>query len=288
MRVTNKYNLPEPLYHALVDKGEFKMELGRVRATTLIMPVRQSLLMLRHDAEIEEDASDAFWRLLGKAMHSVLQTSQSWNTLKEIPLSFKLGNWTVTGHADLWESTKVLSDYKITSAWSYVFRRPDDYEDQLNLYRLGLSEIGIEVKALQAVQLFRDWQRSRADDQKYPQIPIAILPVKTWTLEGTRDYFVRRITILEENWDKPDNELPLCTPEETWTSETTYAVMTEGRKSAHRVLSSMALALEWVEENGDKLKKPSIVTRLGSARRCEEYCGVAPHCSQFQATKETK
>ena len=101
MKITNKYNLPEPLYRALLGGGisggesVFRLTRYHIGVTKLLMPPRQALLMARHDDELEEDASERVWMLMGRALHKIMEEATTWNTLKEIPVEL-IGVWTTS------------------------------------------------------------------------------------------------------------------------------------------------------------------------------------------------
>ena len=88
IRLTNKNNLPEPVFRAITQNrysGENDDNFASV--TGLLKGVKQFVLEKRHYDEIIEDASDRVWSLMGSAMHSVMENSQTGNTLAEERLS---------------------------------------------------------------------------------------------------------------------------------------------------------------------------------------------------------
>ena len=76
MKITNKAGLPEAIVQAVradpYDKGE-----ARFSVTELIGPPIIRLLRQRHEDEVEEDAADRIWSLLGTAVHGVLERAAS-------------------------------------------------------------------------------------------------------------------------------------------------------------------------------------------------------------------
>ena len=76
----------------------------------------------------------------------------------------------------------------------------------------------------------------------------------------------------------PDDELPLCTPEERFNSGDKFAVMKKGRKTALRVLDSMEDAKYWMAANGGDY----IETRRGEDRKCQDYCSVCEFCNYYK------
>jgi len=62
MRILNKYNLPEPLVKAVTWDNKPRKGFS---VTDLIQPPRITQLTRRHFDEIEVDASERIWVLLG-------------------------------------------------------------------------------------------------------------------------------------------------------------------------------------------------------------------------------
>lgn len=72
--VTNNYNLPQPMWRALAK--DTYIGGGNISATRLIAPPRIVVLRKYHEDEIEEDASDRIWSLLGSSVHRMLELSE--------------------------------------------------------------------------------------------------------------------------------------------------------------------------------------------------------------------
>ena len=118
MKVTNHFNLPGPLINAIkgFDKA-YKDSRGdtQISVTELISPPLIRRLKKEHWDEIEEDASERVWSILGSAVHSILEHAGSENDLTEERLFLEVDKVKVSGQADLYEANGTLSDYKITS-----------------------------------------------------------------------------------------------------------------------------------------------------------------------------
>ena len=76
----------------------------------------------------------------------------------------------------------------------------------------------------------------------------------------------------------PDDELPICTPEERFNSGDKYAVMKKGRKTALRVLDSLEEAEQWMAENGGD----EIQVRPGENKKCMDYCAACEFCNYYR------
>lgn len=72
MRLTNHYDLPPAIYQAVSGMTR-KPEPYVYHPTELINNPLIRFLKMRHWDELEEDASDRLWALLGSACHAVLQ-----------------------------------------------------------------------------------------------------------------------------------------------------------------------------------------------------------------------
>lgn len=277
MRLTNKHNLPMPMYNAIATDPY--SQPGHISVTSLIKPPRIRQLELRHAEQIVEDCADHIYRLLGQATHYITHRTSSDNVLAEERLSCEMAGWVVTGQADLLDADRTLSDYKVTSVWSVIFGLKPEWEAQLNCYAHLYREAGFMVNKLQVVAILRDWQKSKAGQDGYPLCACAVMPVPMWSESGCYGYLEDRVIMHQAAGGMADDELLLCTPQERWEKPTTYAVMKKGRKSALRVLLSMEEARAWMEENG---KGDLVDIRHGESVRCEGYCTVKDFCNQYK------
>jgi hypothetical protein len=298
VKITNKSNLPAAIVEAVrndpYDPGD-----ADITVTQLVGPVQIRRLSLAHDDEIEEDASDRIWALLGQAVHTILERANP-SGIAEQRLSAEFTvmdtQHTVSGQMDrITYRPATLTDYKVTSAWTYVYGPRPEWIAQLNCYAyLGYAN-DIPVENLEIVALYRDWTQYQANrSQDYPQSQVATLPITMWPPEFTRGYMHGRL-LAHFHMD----EVP-CTDEECWAKPTTYAVMKEGRKSALRVLHTYDEALVWAAEKGHVTIHTahcgdwpvattwdsgfSIEERPGEHVRCERYCPVADFCEQWART----
>lgn len=71
-KLTNKHGLPQPLYSAVANDSYSKGD-SDVSITTLLQPPRISALKDTHADEIQEDAMDRIWALLGQSVHTILE-----------------------------------------------------------------------------------------------------------------------------------------------------------------------------------------------------------------------
>ena len=217
MKITNKSNLPEPVYQAILndqyDPGE-----SDVTTTQLIDPVQVTTLKRRFKDKLEEDASERVWSLLGSCMHVIFERAADAKAITEKRFYADVLGWKVGGQIDSLKDG-VLTDYKVTSVWSYIFGDHKDYEAQGNVNRWILHKNGVQVDGLENVLVLRDWIKSKAGDGKYPPIQIVKIPLPLWPLGSAGKFVEDKVRMLQEA-DKMDAEALAqaypCSPLERW------------------------------------------------------------------------
>lgn len=277
MKITNKHGLPVPIVRAV--EHDIYRRVGDISVTELVKPPQILELERQHDHEITEDAADRIWALYGQAMHYVLQAVATENALQEERLIMQVDGWAVSGKPDLFEADGTLSDFKTTSAWSFVFGEKAEWVAQLNLYALLLRHHGFDVKRLQVVAILRDWQKSRAGDDDYPGAQAIAREVRLWPAEEATRYLERRVSLHQEA--RQHHRWPPCSPEERWARPEKWAVMKRGKKRAVKLFDSEDEAVGLLGKlEGDSHR---IEHRPGVSARCADYCSVLPWCAQGQA-----
>jgi len=279
--LTNKKGLPETFVTVL---GKEFHQAADYSASQLTKPPRMVHLEKRHRSETVEDVTDHIWRLFGSAVHSILQTGETSNQLVEEYFVEELRGVKISGMSDIWENKKI-SDYKVTSAWSYVFLKDKmaDFTSQLNTYAWLFRKSGIEVEELEIVMILRDWVKSKSFDHNYPDCQVQRIPVTLWPMDIAEAYISSRIDLYERYKDTPDNDLPFCSPADRWAKPSKFAVMGNNRKSAHRLCDTEKEAKEWMESNG---KGDYIQERKAEQfKRCE-YCSIRNFCNQYVEGQE--
>lgn len=278
MNYTNTHNLPssvvDAMTHSTYDLS--KTDVTKLSVTSLIDAPKSRLLRVRHWNEITEDVSENLWRILGQAVHSVMEGIKEKDRFIEERLSEKVGNSIVTGKIDLYEAKeKIVQDYKITSVWSVVNGAKPEHEKQLNSYAWLYRKAGFEVNSLRIVSLLRDWQKSKAGDGNYPVIPIVVTLVKLWTIGEQQEYIESRVRLHEACMKDEDDAIPPCSPEERWQTPDVWAVHKGKNIRATKLCSSMAEA----EETAKTVEAARIEFRQGEDKKCLGYCPVKQWCS---------
>lgn len=278
MKITNAEGLPEVLVRAI--KANWYTGMGEQRfasVTQLIKPTKLTVLEMRHNQEISQEASDLIWSLLGSAIHKVLEAGEDKNSLSEERVSALVNNARITGGVDLYEDG-IITDFKFIGTWAYhSASRKAEWEKQLNMYAYLYRELGFEVKALQILAIFRDWSKRRTESEaSYPR-QVEVLPVELWPNPQTKSFIEARVLELKEALLLPDDLIPACSPAERWQSETQYAVFKTGGKRALKVFPTQSEAEALIREHKDA-PQLGIVIREEQPKRCLDYCPVKNFC----------
>lgn len=286
--------MPEPFVRA-VSYDEYD-RVGDISITQLIDPPQKIELQRRHDDEIEEEAAERVWALLGSAAHEVLRRSgEGTNTLQEERLTMKVNGLLVSGKPDLLDAEGILSDWKVTSVWSFMLGNKREWLQQLNLYAALYRHAGFDVKGLEIFAILRDWVKSKKADDNYPNVPAIRRPVALWKPDEADRFLAYRVQLhkqarFEDGWEP-------CSDEERWAKPETWAVTKVGGKRAMAVFGagsgrggSRTDAVLLQEQLA--AKKPPIKTRVehrpGENVRCELYCSAAPFCEQWKRIQAAK
>jgi len=284
MRVTNNWDVPAPLV-TLASREFYSKGSSQYSVTELLSPPRVRRLREQFQDQLEQDVTDMMWQMLGSALHVVMERGVMPGWISEERLFADVNGVTISGQIDLQEETPdgvVLYDYKFTSAWA-VMNEKIEWEEQLNLYGWLVQMVRQkQVAGLKICALIRDWSRHEVGKEGYPPKQIHLIDIPLWDYETATKFVRERLDLHRESKVSADwgHNLPECTPQERWQSETTYAVRREGRKTAIRVLKDLTEAQQLAEK-----EKGYVETRLGEPKRCTgNYCGVNEWCSQYRAS----
>lgn len=247
MLITNKFHLPNAMVSAMQNDGYAgpQNELKRISVSTIKDSPRIHFLKVNHWDELEEDVADGLWKMLGTAIHTLLERADKSESIKEQRIDVELDGITISGQMDVRDNDEI-TDYKSTSVWTIIYNPGGKKEwiQQLNIYAwLVWKSLGKKINKLSVNAILRDHTGSKvAEGSNYPKIPFAMVNLPVWTVEQTEAYLKGRIALFKGCVGLKDNELPLCTDEEIW------------------------------------LKK-------GKAGRCEKYCQVNKFCNQYKENK---
>lgn len=290
MKITNLQNLPQAIVNAVIN-DPYDGKGSDISATRLLAPPRINILTKKHWDELEEDAADRIFSLLGQSVHHIIERAAQEGDLSEerVFVNNKQTNgWTVSGQFDYLTKDGDLIDFKTTSAWAVVDALKNgksEWEAQLNildwLIRHSETKLPIKVKSLSIVAILRDWSKMKAlTSVDYPKQQVVTIPITMWS-DAEQDAYVQGRIALHQSAALQE-EPPICSPEERWNKPDTYAVMKDGRKSAVRLLPSMDEAKQFIKDNGMSEGKGSkIVLRAGEDTRCAHYCAVRDYCTHW-------
>ena len=278
MKITNNYGLPGAIVEAVKNDSYTMGKMADISVTGLLSPPRQKALMREHYAEIEEDASDRIWALIGQATHAILERAEP-SAIVEERLYIYTQGWTISGQFDrMTLRQKTLQDYKMMSVWEVIYGLKKEKEEQLNvLMQLAVENGYTDITNLEIVGIFRDWSKTKAKfDKNYPQSQVARIKVNVWPETQRIAFINERVRVHQAA--RETLPLPECTTEERWATPDKWALMKVGRKSAVKLYDSEDEALTAA---GSDLNL-SVVHRPGEQKRCENYCAVAQFCDQYK------
>jgi len=278
--ITNYNKIPDPIYRA-IKKGWYSgSEANHFASVTgLLKPAKIFVLEQRHADSITEEASDLIWSLMGSAMHAVLEKSECENSINEERLYATINERVISGAVDLYEN-KIISDYKFTSVWTFIFKsRLKEWTQQLNIYGYLYRKTGFPVDKLQIIAIFRDWSKSKAKiERDYPK-QIEVIKIPLWNDEKVEEFISRRISNIEEALQLPDDLIQACNPEERWQT-LRWAAMKEGGQRATKVFDQKSEAEEFITNSGRN--DLFVEVRESEPTRCLEYCRCNNYCNYFQ------
>lgn len=277
LRITNHSGLPEAVVKAVMNDSYSKGDCD-YSITTLLQPPRKVALERQHANEIEEDAADRIWSLVGQSVHTILERANS-TAITERRLYCEIDGVKISGQMDHFVfSERHLSDYKVTSVYKVKGGGiPIEFEQQLNCYAFLLVANGENATKLDAVCILRDWSKREASRSKeYPQSQVVTLSSPVWSPHDQMKFLKERIALHEA----AKKSLPECSKSERWARDDVYAVMREGRKTAIRLFPTKDEA-----EARAETEKGYVQFRPGENIRCNDYCAAAKFCTQFQSLK---
>jgi len=297
MKITNNFGMPQPFVDFAIN-DKYSKGKADISVTTLIDSPKIRLMKEKHDHEIEVDAVDMVWALFGTAVHSVLENSkQSDDSITEERLYSTISGWVLSGAVDRQEikdNNITIVDYKVTSVWSVIYGKPE-WENQLNCYAYLVNDKNAfnenKVTNIKICAILRDWNRRDAERKEdYPKAPIVFVDIPLWDHEKASKYIIERMALHQEAQILSDvhGDVGLCSDNDMWKKNDTWAVKKKGQKRALRVLDSEEEAIKYMEWHNETDKAYTKKTDLeiefrgGEYTRCGNYCSVADFCNQYK------
>ncbi len=288
MIITNKLNMPDAFVKAIQNSRHNADKC--LSATTLLKGTKEIILTDRYFDEIEIDASEEVWAVFGTAVHSILEHQED-EAFKEESFSVPVwegSEWKITGKVDRYDmKNETIEDWKTASVWKVIYKDFEEWRMQGLIYAWLLKKSGLNVRHIRFVALLKDFSKTEAKrNPDYPQAPVYIYEYDVndnWLVDAEMRAHKKAMSVIE-NFEKSDDEIEPCTPEERWSTATKYAVMKEGRKTAVKVCATQEEAEDFIEDLEKDKDKHSIEVRPGVDKKCEDYCPCYKFCSYYKAT----
>lgn len=310
---TNVSNVPLSMAVFLAtDSYDYVGDADYISTTSLIKPLRQLILASRikqEDTTVDlvnmvpsrmgsaiHDAIERAWKtnyrgamkLLGYPKRVidrvVINPSKEELTDDTIPIyleqrSFKkVGKWLIGGKFDFVGDGRV-EDFKSTSTYTAINKtKDDDYILQGSIYRwLQPDIITRDEMAIQFI--FTDWSAAKANsDPSYPQARIQQRVLKLKSLAETDAFIKRKLRLIEQYWDSPEEEIPYCTDEELWRSDPVFKYYKNPAKT-NRSTKNFDTKQEAYQRLAEDGHVGIVVEQPGQVTACR-YCPGFRLCTQ--------
>jgi hypothetical protein len=277
LNLTNNYGAPDSIVDA-IRNDPYTKDGADFSVTELIKPPQIRRLWNEHEEEISVDVRDEMFKLIGTAVHNYLDRAPKVDDgkIRERRFHAEHNGVTISGAVDLIDGG-VVTDYKVTSAYSVKRGLKQDWERQLNLYAWLLRQNDMTATKLNIVCICRDWMKSRAGKSDYPDSPVVVLSVPVWRDGRQDDYVDQRIRLHTQ-----ESTIP-CTPEERWARGAYQVNPMHSGGGRPRSFDTLQDATDYI----NKQKSGSYKMVDGNAKyvRCEDWCEVAPFCPQWKGDK---
>lgn len=286
-----------------------------ISATSLIKPLRQIILSARVPAEDNvADLTQMVASRMGTAVHDGIERAWKTNHLnamkslglpqrvidrvqinptKEqltsdgIPVYLEqrlyrtIGKYKISGKFDFIGDGRV-EDFKTTSTYTAMNHTNDEkYTWQGSIYRwLDPELITSDQMAIQF--LFTDWNAGKAKaDPNYPQRRFKTQVFDLRSVAETESFIRRKLDLIEQYWDAPEEEIPECTDEDLWRSEPIYKYYKNPEKTVRSTKNFtiyQEAMMRYIEDGSVGLVKE----HPGQVTACK-YCQAFPVCTQKDA-----
>lgn len=311
---TNNTDIPLGLAVWLVeDNYDYIQDPNYYSVTELMRPIKQIILGRRNREERVTDLVDCIPSALGNALHTAIE--QAWlnnahrslevlgypedvikrvlinptpEQLKEtkdpIPVYLeqrtvkKVGRFLVGGKFDM-VAEGIVQDNKSTSAYTWVYGgREDDYALQGSLYR-WLNPDKITEDFIRINFIFTDWQKSQSlQNPLYPDSRCKYKDIPLKDVASTDLWVNKKLALIEKYENAAEEDIPDCTDEELWMSDTVYKYFADETKTSGRSTKNFTDYMEALSYSQSK-GKGVVITVPGEPKRCG-YCPAFEICEQ--------
>jgi hypothetical protein len=172
-----------------------------------------------------------------------------------------------------------LEDFKSTGVYSYIHKsNRENHRLQGSIYR-WLDPEKITSDHMLVQYAFTDWSKLQAMIQKdkgYPQSRLVTDKIPLLSMEDTERYIRQKIAEIEHFKTLPEAEMPFCTKEELWQSDTVYKYFSkpDAKRSSGNFDNYYEAHLKMTEAGKGFVKEFP-----GEVRRCG-YCPAYDLCTQ--------
>ncbi|HRR41754.1 MAG TPA: hypothetical protein P5244_11030 [Syntrophales bacterium] len=284
--LTNIHNVPEEIVRVLqprARKHPNDIYLTELNNTDLVYYLKKKFA-----DKLQEDVSEMLFALLGSAVHYILDKGAHADALTEERLVIPIMGYNLVMRPDNWRD-KVLSDWKVTRVFAFMFGEKEDWAFQLNGYAWGLAQYGFETERLVINAILRDWDRRRAKyERDYPPIPFVSVEYPLWPFEKTEGIIrdkLMQFKRVDEGY-VPD----VCPDEFRWHRPDVWAVKKKGTKRAlpgGAKFRTQAEAEAFAAAREGPKMKCEIEFRKGEYSRCRDYC-IARSVCQYNPYRESE
>lgn len=286
MKITNEYNLPDAFVNFVSNVRHNNK--GELSATTILKGAKEIVLTDRHFDEIEVDASEMVWSTFGTAFHSVMEKQTENNDVfKEERLAYSVDGLTVTGRLDRYDmATGTVEDWKTASVWKVIKGDFQDWEEQGLVYAWLLRKNNLPCNKIRFIALLKDHSKTESKrNADYPKKPVYTIEFKITDekLKAIEEKIKAKIADVKKAQELADDDIVPCSEYERWATQTKYAVMKNGRKTALKLFDK----IEDAEQMASSDNNYYVDKRKGESKKCLDYCPCADFCN-FRKKLEEK
>lgn len=189
-----------------------------------------------------------------------------------------IGKWTVSGKFDFVLDGRV-QDLKTTSAYSYRKQlNASKFIEQGSIYR-WLTPDKITDSQMDIHYILTDWSRMQVNtNPDYPTKPIISQTYDLLSLPETENFISKKLRLIDEYRDAPEEDIPFCDEDELWRSEPVFKYYKNPDKTARSTknFDNKQDAMLRLIEDGSV----GVVREVpGQAIACK-YCAAFAVCSQ--------
>lgn len=194
-------------------------------------------------------------------------------------LTRKVGRWTVTGKFDFIGEGKV-QDFKTTSVFTYKNQLNNNkYALQGSIYRWLDPEL-ITESTMDIHYIFMDWKPSMVKtDPSYPTKRFHTQSFDLKSVSETDSFIKTKLKLIEEYWDKDEQDIPHCGNEDLWRSEPVFKYYKNGDTSSKRSTKNFSSKQDAMIFMANAGNTGAIKEVPGQVTACK-YCPAFAACTQ--------